>query len=481
MTPRSITFGTDGWRAITGDDFTFDTVRHVAQGIAQYLASVGGETAVVGYDRRFASEVFAEEVARVLAGNGLRTLLLDRASPTQVASWTVIAERAKGAAVVTASHNPYLFNGIKYKPETGSSAPPEVIRELERRINELLAADAADRVIKRAAADDVRIERIDPRPSYFQQLGRMVELPRLRDAGLRVLHDPMYGSGAGYLAEALAGGSTVVDALHAERNPYFGGHNPEPIPPNLDDTQDVMRQGRHQLAIVTDGDADRVGIVDESGRFVTTLEVYALLLRYLVEVRGWRGPIVRSINMTSMADRLAERYGLSLHEVPIGFKSIAPKMLETSALLGGEESGGYAIRGHIPERDGVLVGLMIADYLVRSERPLSALLRELEELVGPSAYRRHDFHLRRDTYDEDRRRILTTLADHTPDEVAGQRVVGRRDDDGLKLTLADGGWVLLRASGTEPTVRVYAEARTMEEVEARLQALEEIVEMRDHG
>ncbi|MFZ0215524.1 MAG: phosphoglucomutase/phosphomannomutase family protein [Candidatus Dormiibacterota bacterium] len=476
---RSITFGTDGWRGITGDDFTFDSVRHVAQGIAEYLRSVGGETAVVGYDRRFASEVFADEVARVLAGNGVRALLFDRASPTQVASWTVIARRAAGAAVVTASHNAYLFNGIKYKPETGSSAPPEVIRELERRINDGLRQGEAR--VRRAGAGDPLIERIDPRPSYFEQLGRMVELPRLRAAGLRILHDPMYGSGAGYLAEALDGGATTVSELHGERNPYFGGHNPEPIPPNIDDAQAVLRRGGHDLAILTDGDADRVGILDETGRFVTTLEVYALLLRYLVEVRGWRGPIVRSINMTAMADRLAERYQLPVFEVPIGFKSIAPKMIETDAVLGGEESGGYAIRGHIPERDGVLVGLMIADYVVRTGRSLHTLLGELEELVGPSAYRRHDFHLPRDTYDEDRRRILATLLEHTPTVVAGQRVLSLRDDDGLKFTLADGSWVLLRASGTEPTVRVYSEARTPEEVDARLQALEDIVEIRDHG
>ena len=291
----------------------------------------------------------------------------------------------------------------------------------------------------------------------------------------------MHGAGAGYVAAALAGGSTTVTEIRSERNPFFGGVNPEPIPPNIGATLDAMAGGVQDLAILTDGDADRVGIVDETGRFVTTLEVYALLLRYLVEVRGFRGPIVRSINMTAMADRLAARYGLPLHEVPIGFKSIAPKMIETDALLGGEESGGYAVRGHIPERDGILVGLLVADYVRQAGRPLSVLLQDLHEAAGESAYLRHDVHLPRETYEEDRIRVLRTLAEHAPDTIAGQRVRSVRDDDGYKFNLEDGSWVLLRASGTEPIVRVYSEAQSLAGVEARLRALEEIVGIEHHG
>lgn len=476
MTVRPIKFGTDGWRGIVGDDVTFESVRHVARGVAEYLATPGGATAVVGYDRRFASEVLAEEAARVLAHNGIQVLLCEEPAPTQVTSWTVIERQAAGGLVITASHNPYLFNGVKYKPETGSSAPPEVIGDLERRINASL-----DQEVERAVSDDPRITRIDPRPDYLRQLGRMVDLPALRDAGLRVLHDPMHGSGAGYLTSALAGGSTTVTEIRSERNPYFGGVNPEPIPPNIDATVEAMREGGHDLAILTDGDADRVGIVDETGRFVTTLEVYALLLRYLVEIRGWRGPIVRSINQTAMADRLAARYGLQVHEVPIGFKSIAPKMMEVDAILGGEESGGYAIRGHIPERDGILVGLLIADYVRQAGRSLSALVHDLHATAGDSAYLRHDVHLPRDSYDQDRLRILRTLSEHAPGSVAGQRVRSVRDDDGYKFNLEDGSWVLLRASGTEPVVRVYSEAESLAGVEARLKALEEIVGIEHHG
>lgn len=470
MSVRPIRFGTDGWRGIVGDDVTFEAVRHVARGIATYLSERGGSTAVVGYDRRFASEVLAGEVARVLARNDIQVLLFCDAAPTQVASWTVIERQAAGGAVITASHNPYLFNGVKYKPETGSSAPPEVIADLERRIDAGLDQD-----VERAGPDDARITRIDPRPAYLRQLGRMVDLPALREAGLRVLHDPMHGSGAGYVAAALAGGTTTVTEIRGERNPFFGGVNPEPIPPNIEATVRAMSEEVHDLAILTDGDADRVGIVDETGRFVTTLEVYALLLRYLVEVRGWRGPIVRSINQTAMADRLAARYGLHVHEVPIGFKSIAPRMMEVDAMLGGEESGGYAIRGHIPERDGILVGLLIADYVRQSGRPLSGLLQELHAAAGESAYLRHDVHLSRDSYEGDRVRILRTLSEHAPASVAGRRVRSVRDDDGYKFNLEDGSWVLLRASGTEPVVRVYSEAESLAGVEARLRALEEIV------
>src|SRR5215470_13939633 len=276
MTPP-IRFGTDGWRGVVGDDFTYETLRYAAQGVAEYLKErTPTPLAVVGYDCRFASEFFAEDVARVLAGNGVRTLLFDRAAPTQVASWTVIDCKATGAAVVTASHNPYQFNGLKYKPETGSAAPPEVIAELERRISELAVRGLA--AVRRAAPDDALIRR----------------------------HESMHGSGAGYVMELIVGGASTVTELHAERNPFFGGVNPEPIPPNIAAAQRLMGDGRHDLCICTDGDADRVGIIDETGRFINQLQVYALLMRYLVEVRGWKGPVVKSINMTAMADRLGQ-------------------------------------------------------------------------------------------------------------------------------------------------------------------------------
>ncbi len=466
-----IKFGTDGWRGIVADDFTYAAVRRCAQGIADYLRGRSAEPlAVVGYDCRFASEEFALDVARVLAGNGVRSLLFDRASPTQVASWTVVERRATGAAVVTASHNPYLFNGLKYKPETGSAAPPEVIAELERRIN---ALDSES--VRRSAPDDPLVERYDPWPAYSAQLRRMVDVDAIRSSGMRILHECMHGSAYGYVTDLLGGAASTVNELHGERNPFFGGVNPEPIVPNLGEALAVMRKGGYDLCIATDGDADRVGIIDETGRFINQLQVYALLMRYLVDIRGWRGPVVKSINMTAMADRLGERYGVPVYEVPVGFKNIAPRMIETDAILGGEESGGYAFRGHIPERDGILAGLFFVDMIVKEGRPLSEILRALEAEVGAHAYARHDIHLSRDTYPAERRRVLDALAANRPREVAGVAVERVRDDDGFKFFLRDGSWVLLRASGTEPLIRVYSEAASPEGVQARLAALEDIV------
>jgi phosphomannomutase len=469
-----IKFGTDGWRGIVADDFTFANVRRVAQGAAEYMRSLSkNPLAVVGYDCRFASEDFARTVADVLAANGVRTLIFDRPSPTQVASWTVIDRKATGAAVVTASHNPYLFNGIKFKSETGSAASSDVIAQLEPRINALETVPVPDRS-KSAGL----VSLYDPRPPYYAQIARMVDLDAIKSAGLHIVHECMFGSGYGYIKELLDGGRTSVVELHNERNPLFGGVNPEPIPPNINSTIATMSAGGQDLCICTDGDADRVGIIDETGRFINQLQVFALLMLYLFDVRHMVGPVVKTVNMTSMAEKLGAEFGATVYEVPVGFKNVAPKMMETDAVLGGEESGGFAVKGHIPERDGILVGLLFADMMVKLGQPLSQILAGLEKRVGPHAYARHDIHLNRDTYDQDRKRILHTLETHEPSDVAGVKVERIRSDDGFKFYLADGSWVLLRASGTEPLVRIYSEAADQAAVEARLGALEDIVGLR---
>jgi phosphomannomutase len=472
-----IKFGTDGWRGVIADDFTYGNVRLVAQATAEYMRSRSNDPlAIVGYDCRFASEDFAQAVADVFAANNIRTLLFDRPSPTQVASWSVIDRKATGAAVITASHNPYQFNGFKVKSETGSAAPSELIAQLEKSIAAMKEPPAPDRRNSREL-----VSSYDPRPPYYAQISRMVDLDAIKDSGLRIVHECMYGSGYSYIAEMLDGGRTTVTELHNQRNPLFGGINPEPIPPNIDSTISVMKVGSNDLCICTDGDADRVGIIDETGRFINQLQVFALLMLYLFETRGLRGPVVKTVNMTAMVDKLGAEFGERVHEVGVGFKNIAPKMIETNALLGGEESGGFAVRGHIPERDGILVGLLFADMMVKSGKPLSMILADLEQRVGPHAYARHDIHLARDTYDSDRKRILDTLANNEPDEIAGVHVQRVRSDDGFKFYLEDGSWVLLRASGTEALIRVYSEAASSEEVEARLAALEEIVGIRQHA
>ena len=474
---EKIKFGTDGWRGVIADDFTFANVRRVAKGSAEYMKAQSAEPlAIVGYDCRFASEDFARTVADVFAASGVRTLIFDRPSPTQVASWTIIDRKATGAAVVTASHNPYLFNGIKYKTETGSSASTEVIAELEARINAIESVPVPD---MSSSGDLVSIS--DPRAPYYAQIGRMVDLNAIRSAGLRIVHETMHGSGFGYIKELLEGGRTSVVELHNERNAWFGGMNPEPIPPNIDVAIAHMRGGGNDLCICTDGDADRVGIIDETGRFINQLQVFALLMLYLFDVRQITGPVVKTVNMTSMAEKLGAEFGVPVYEVPVGFKNVAPKMMETNAVLGGEESGGFAIRGHIPERDGILVGLLFADMIVKLRQPLSQILAGLEKRVGPHAYARHDLHLNRETYEQDRLRILRTLETHEPSEIAGVKVERIRSDDGFKFYLADGSWVLLRTSGTEPLVRIYSEAADKAAVEARLGALEDIIGLRAHA
>jgi phosphomannomutase len=473
---QPIKFGTDGWRGVIADDFTFGNVRRVAQGTAQYIKSRSTDPlAIVGYDCRFASEDFAQAVSLIFASNGIKTLVFDRPSPTQVASWTVIDRKATGAAVITASHNPYQFNGYKYKTETGSAVPTDVIAVLEKDINALAEVAPPDPMIGHGL-----VSSYDPRQAYYAQIARLVDLDAIKNAGLRIVHDCMYGSGYGYIADMIGGGRTTVTELRNQRNPLFGGINPEPIPPNIDSTISAMKVGNQNLCIVTDGDADRVGIIDESGRFINQLQVFALLMLYLFEARGMRGPVVKTVNMTAMADKLGAAFGERVYEVPVGFKNVAPKMMETNAVLGGEESGGFAVRGHIPERDGILVGLLFADMMVKSGKPISQILADLELRVGPHAYARHDIHLARETYETERKRILDTLEKNEPEEIAGVAVQRVRSDDGFKFYLADGSWVLLRSSGTEPLIRIYSEASDSEAVEARLRALEDIVGIRQH-
>jgi phosphomannomutase len=477
MAAQQIKFGTDGWRGVIADDFTFGNVRRVAQAHAQYMKSRSNDPlAIIGYDCRFASEDFAQAVSYVFASNGIRSLVFDRPSPTQVASWSVIDRKATGAVAITASHNPYQFNGYKGKTETGSAVPPEVIAELERSIAALAEVPPPEPTVAHGL-----VASYDPRAPYYAQIARMVDVEAIKNAGLRIVHECMYGSGYGYISEQIGGGRTTVTELHNQRNPLFGGINPEPIPPNIDSTITVMKVGNQDLCVCTDGDADRVGIIDETGRFINQLQVFALLMLYLFEIRGLRGPVVKTVNMTAMVDKLGAEFGERVYEVPVGFKNVAPKMMETNALLGGEESGGYAVRGHIPERDGILVGLLFADMMVKSGKTVSQLLAALEQRVGPHAYARHDIHLQRETYDADRRRILETLEKNEPQAVAGVPVQRVRADDGFKFYLADGSWVLLRASGTEALIRIYSEASDHAGVEARLQALEDIVGIRQHA
>ena len=473
-----IKFGTDGWRGIIADDFTYESVRVATQGIAQYLVSRPNPSAIVGYDTRFASDLFAREVAQVLAANGVKVLIINAPAPTQVATYAILDKKTSGGLVITASHNPYYFSGLKYKPEYAGSAPPEVTARLEEEIQRVQRGGRVRQVRFEDAERDGRIEVFDPQPPYVAQVNRLVNLGRIKAAGLRLLHEPMYGASQGYVRALLSGGKTTVEEIHAERNPGFGGMHPEPIAQYLPEAIERMRKGKFDLCIANDGDADRVGIIDEKGQFINQLQVMALLMMYLIEKRGQKGDVVRSLTSTSMVDKLGERFGVKVHELPVGFKFLGPKLREVDGILAGEESGGFAFRGHIPERDGVLSGVFFADMIVDYGTPLSKILAHLIELVGPHAYARHDLHLDREEYSARRAELYGRLEKEPPTEIAGGRVVRSRTDDGFKYYLADGSWVLIRFSGTEPLIRVYSEAPSKERVDQLLAALEERLGLR---
>ncbi len=468
-----IKFGTDGWRGVIADDFTYESVRVATQGIAQYLRSRPDPAAIVGYDTRFASDLFAREVAQVLAGNGIRVFLINGPAPTQVSSYAILDKKVSGALVITASHNPYYFSGLKYKPEYAGSASPEVTERLEQEIQQVQRGGRVHQLRFEDGERQGLIQVFDPQPAYAAQIARMVDVGSIRAAGLRILHDPMYGAGQGYIRRLLSGGRTTVDEIHGERNPSFGGMHPEPIPHNMPEAMQRMKAGGYNLCIANDGDADRVGIVDETGRFINQLQVMALLMMYLVEKRGMKGDVVRSLTSTSMVDKLGEMFGVKVHELMVGFKYIGPKMSETDAILGGEESGGFGFRGHIPERDGILSGIFFADMIVRYGQPVSRILAHLEDLVGPHHYDRHDIRLSRDDYAARRSALYGQLQQGPPTEIAGEPVVRSRTDDGFKFYLKDGSWVLIRFSGTEPLIRIYSEAPSKERVDQLLAALEE--------
>jgi phosphomannomutase len=460
--PSGIQFGTDGWRAIIAEDYTYANVRTCAQAVADYLEEQGraSDGLVVGYDTRFASEGFAAAVAEVAGANGVKVLLSDSAIPTPVVSYTVIHQKAAGGVVITASHNPGAYNGFKYKPDYGGSASPEVIEALEERIEWVHDNHA----VKRRPLDELLeagiVERIVTMEPYLTRVQELVDLSELRKAGLKIVADAMYGAGAGYFARLLEGGSTTVIGLRQERNPAFPGIAPEPITPNLGALFAAIKEQGADVGLATDGDADRIGLVDEQGAFINQHQVYALLLLYLLEVRGQRGPAVRSLTSSVMADRLGQLYNVPVYETAVGFKYIGPKMMETRAIMGGEESGGFGFAGHIPERDAIVAGIFLLDLMVKLKRPMSGVIDYLEEKVGRFFYDRVDIHYPA----EEREAILSRVQNGQPGQIDGSKVVGLNTVDGYKFALEDGSWLLIRFSGTEPLLRIYTETTSQDRV-----------------
>jgi alpha-D-glucose phosphate-specific phosphoglucomutase len=455
-TTNPIKFGTDGWRGGIAETYTFDNVRVVAQATADYLKDQGqdGDGLIVGYDMRFGSEFFAAAAAEVLAANGVNVWLASAAAPTPTVTYSILTHRAAGAAMITASHNPWTDNGYKYKPEYAGSADPKTITAIESHANLIFPDHAVLRLELADAVSAGHVAYFDPKPDYIKRLGELVNLEPLRSAGLAVVVDPMYGSGMGYLPSLLGGGSLRLRELNNFRNPFFGGVNPEPIAVNLRKLMAAVPEDGADMGLALDGDADRFGLVDEKGIFINQLLVYGLLIMYLLEKKGWRGPIVKSISTTSMANRLGAKYGVEVIETPVGFKYIGPEMRSHDAIIGGEESGGYAFRGHIPERDGSLAALYITEMRLAYDMPMSAIVQHLQEEAGPSHYDRIDVRFP----EEKRGEVIARFAGEHPANIAGQKVDHVQTIDGFKYFLADGSWLLVRASGTEPLIRLYTEA-----------------------
>jgi phosphomannomutase len=483
LAPTTIVFGTDGWRAKVADDYTFVNVRRCAEGVARYVADRGEQAkgVVVAYDRRFASEHFAAAAAEVLLAYDIPVVIGVHAVPTQMASFEVVERGAAAGIVITASHNPWTDNGFKVKSPTGAAAGPELLATLEAVIRENGGRAIPARPLADAEAAGL-VERFDPYPGYERFVRRSVDLDALRAADARILVEPMWGSGAGWISRLLAGGRIEVVEIHTERNPYFGGVNPEPIRPHVDEALGIVARGGFDLGLLLDGDADRAGAVDERGTFIHQLQVYGLLMYYLAEHRGMRDPVVKSVNETSMAERLGARYGITVHETPVGFKYVGPKMIETGAMYGGEESGGYGFGMHLPERDGIFADLLLLDLFLRERAagrwPVSAAIAHLHEIAGPSCYGRVDVHVDRAVYPAVKDRLLVELVEKAPAELAGQpvtRTVTLATGDGFKFYVGDGSWLMIRFSGTEPLVRVYTEGTSPGVADACLAAGEALV------
>ena len=481
-----IHFGTDGWRAVISDTFTYSNLRMVAQAIADAVASDdwdksgnGGQAPdprkiVVGFDTRFLSDRYAGDVARVLSANGFTVLLTQSDAPTPAISYAVKHHNAIGAVVITASHNAPRYNGVKLKAAFGGSALPEQCRRVEVYINDNEQRARGPNLMDFDKARELGlIQRFNPLPAYFDHLRTLIDTDVIADEPQRLVVDSMYGSGRGVIKAFLQGTGCEVAEIRSEMNPGFGGVHPEPIAKYLGPLASAISSGMGNFGVCTDGDADRIGAMDERGNFVDPHKIMALSLKYLVEKRGLSGAVVRTVSTTRMIDRLAKRYGLTLYETPVGFNHIADYMMSEDVLIGGEESGGISFKGHIPEGDGPAMGLLLVEMVTEAKKSLHEMVNDLLEDVGPAFYERSDLRLSRPVAKSEMTDFLTKQA---PTEIGNEKVVEVSTRDGVKYIMADDSWLLIRPSGTEPVLRVYAEGRSQEMVKALLGYGEQVAE-----
>jgi alpha-D-glucose phosphate-specific phosphoglucomutase len=455
-----IKFGTSGWRAIIADEFTFGAVRRVTQSISAWIVERSpGAQVIVGYDTRFMAEDFAAQGAQIIAANGLHPLLCDRATPTPAIAFAVRSRKASGAINFTASHNPATYCGIKFSTSDGAPALPEVTQEIEKHIRNLESRDVP------IPAGDQPLESLSLVDDYLNDLATKIDLRAISNAGVRVAYDPLWGTGRGYLDKALSDAGCDVAMIHDYRDVYFGGHSPEPDAEYLHELRDKVLAGGYHLGVSTDGDADRFGILDRDGSFVTPNQIIALLVDYLADTRGWSDAVARSVATTHLIDRLASKRGIEVIETPVGFKYIGQLIDEDKVFIGGEESAGLSIRGHFPEKDGILACLLVAEMVAKRNASLGEMLQKVYSETGKVASGRIGVELT----PELQQRLASKL-EVGPDNFGGRSVVSVNRVDGAKFILEDGSWILMRPSGTEPLVRIYAEASNEQELEVLLES-----------
>lgn len=463
-----IKFGTDGWRGVIAREFTFDNLSQVAQATMDWMTREGlaEQGLVVGYDRRFLSPEFARRVAEVAAGNGIKTLFCDEVAPTPAVSWAVKQEGAGAGVMITASHNPPIYNGFKIKEGYGGSASPTTTGLLEKIVAYNLEST---RLVRSVPFDDASrmglIIPYDATTGYLRQVGRYVDLELIRKAAIPAVADPMYGAGTGFFKRLLD-----IEEIHTEHNPSFGGRPPEPIGEHLEELCTRLRSGNSRVGLALDGDADRIGAVDERGEFFSSHGIFTLLLKHLVERKGRTGGVVKTVSTTRLVDCLAEKYQLPLYETPIGFKHICELMLEKDILMGGEESGGLGVTGHIPERDGILMGLLLLETIAATGKGLREQLDEVMAEHGRFAYRRIDTHIGAD----EKEHLLERLQTDPPNVIAGRTVSSTNFSDGFKFIFDNGDWLLIRPSGTEPVLRLYSEASEADMVDTLLRGARQL-------
>jgi alpha-D-glucose phosphate-specific phosphoglucomutase len=461
-----IKFGTSGWRGILAEDFTFPNARLVCQGIADYLkqAGIASQGVVIGYDTRFFSEAFAAAAAEVMAGNGISCQFSTRDLPTPVVGFAIVKGGHAGGINITASHNPAEYNGVKFSPANGGPAPTPVTNGIEALIRSLSFQDIKRLPIEEARAQGL-VKDFDPRAEYFAHLKTLVDTEVLREFGLRVVVDVLYGTAHDYLDVFLRDAGVTVDVLHGYRDPYFGGQRPEPSEEFLHDLSERIKWGRAHLGLAVDADADRFGVMDSQGRYHEANSVLALLLDYLIETRGWEGGVARSVATTHLIDRVAKYHGRPVFETKVGFKFLGEYITSGQAIMVGEESEGFSMKNHLPEKDGILADLMVAEMVARKRKDISQLLEDLFAKVGPLYSKRVNLRLA----PEAKERLLEKLAT-PPARFAGLAVIGHDTLDGHKYLLENDSWVCMRPSGTEPVVRFYLEAPSQEGLERLQQA-----------